>query len=489
MLGQSEDGAVNYQGISVVEGVHHTREDPVVGQIDPGPQVEGLATNVHILIAHCVNPVVDREQRLANATAKREYSVSSNLGVKVGPNQRLEVFALGEAGAQECLFRRLRYRGFISVHEPIPPPPPPRRRLVTFLITVGVVLLTVAVLQHVNTNDYSLTPGKATRIAPLVKIHGLTTNPRSDKIMLADVYLSPLSAWQWLTAHLQSHVEFVNANELVEPGIPTDELFAQGFLEMSDSKQAAEVAALRALGWKLKAVPSGAVVTGVVVSSPARKAGLRVADEIVGVNGTTIRSSCGLFVAIHSIAAGAVVRLNVAKAHINAKGVITLGTPRIVALTTAAAPRRQGTSGCAGVSGPNQSYLGIQPEDGFRFALPGRISIDTSYIGGPSAGLAMTLSLINKLSAGTLTGHWVVAATGTIDANGNVGDVGGVAEKTVAVERAGAQIFFVPKVELPVALAVASSRLRVIGVVTLGQALRDLHALGGDTPVALTTPR
>jgi len=82
----------------------------------------------------------------------------------------------------------------------------------------------------------------------------------------------------------------------------------------------------------------------------------------------------------------------------------------------------------------------------------------------------------------------VVAATGTIDANGNVGDVGGVAEKTIAVEHAGAQIFFVPKVELPVALGAASSGLRVIGVDTLAQALRDLRALGGDTPVALTAP-
>ena len=358
-----------------------------------------------------------------------------------------------------------------------------------FLITVGVVLLTVAVLQHVNTNDFSLTPGQATRVAPLVEIDGLTTNLRADTIMLADVYLSPLNAWQWLTAHLQSHVEFVNANELVEPGIPTDELNAQGYLEMSDSKQAAEVAALRALGWKLRGVPSGAVVTGVVASSPARKAGLSVADEIVGVNGTTIRSACGLFAAIHSIAAGAVVRLNVAKAHIDAKGVITLRTPRVVALTMAAAPRGQGASGCAGVSGPNRSYLGIQPEDGFHFALPGRISINTKFIGGPSAGLAMTLALINKLSAGTLTGHWVVAATGTIDVNGNVGDVGGVAEKTIAVEHAGAQVFFVPKVEVPLALANAPSGLRVIGVDTLSQALRALHALGGDTPVALTTPR
>ncbi len=72
----------------------------------------------------------------------------------------------------------------------------------------------------------------------------------------------------------------------------------------------------------------------------------------------------------------------------------------------------------------------------------------TQDIGGPSAGLAMTLGIIDKLSSGRLTGNRIVAATGTIDQYGNVGDVGGVAEKTIAVERAGATIFFVPSVEL-----------------------------------------
>ena len=60
----------------------------------------------------------------------------------------------------------------------------------------------------------------------------------------------------------------------------------------------------------------------------------------------------------------------------------------------------------------------------------------------------MTLGIMDKLSTGPLTGGHVVAATGTIDADGDVGDVGGVAEKTIAVERAGATVFFVPTVEL-----------------------------------------
>ena len=81
-----------------------------------------------------------------------------------------------------------------------------------------------------------------------------------------------------------------------------------------------------------------------------------------------------------------------------------------------------------------------------------------------------------------------MAATGTMDSFGNVGDVGGVAEKTIAVETAGASVFLVPQVELSTAKAASDGKLLVLGVSTLSQALRDLRRLGGAVPVPLTKP-
>ena len=63
-----------------------------------------------------------------------------------------------------------------------------------------------------------------------------------------------------------------------------------------------------------------------------------------------------------------------------------------------------------------------------------------------------------------------------------------MAEKTVAVQRAGAQYFLVPQVEVATARANATPGLSVIGVSSLAQALKDLRALGGAAPVALTRP-
>lgn len=353
---------------------------------------------------------------------------------------------------------------------------------------VGVVLLIIVGLEHWNTSTYALTPGDATSVAPLVSITGLQVDRHRDTIMLTDVYLSTLTAWQWILSHFQSHVEYVPASELVDPGVPADELTAQGFLQMSDSKQSAEVAALRALGWTIHATPEGAVINAVSAPSPARRAALRVADRIVGVDATAVTSACALVRRLHDVAPGTAVHLSLERAHIDAKGVITWAAPTRVVVTTVSPPAGTGSSNCAGVRGASRSWLGVSLEDGVSYNLPGTISIKTSYIGGPSAGLAMTLTLIDQLSSGSLTGHHVVAATGTIDARGGVGDVGGVAEKTVAVQRAGAQVFLVPSVEVATARASASPGLRVIGVTSLAQALRALRGLGGAAPVPLTAP-
>lgn len=308
--------------------------------------------------------------------------------------------------------------------------------------------------------------------------------------MLADVYEQQLNFIGWITSHFESHVQVITANQLAEPGIPLDELSAQGFLQMSDAKQAAEAAAFRAIGWAVPSTNNGTVVTGVVAPSPARSAGVHVGDEIVGVNATTIHSSCQLIAAVHSLAPRSALTLHVRPVKISNSGVLTYGATDSVRLATAKAPATAANGGCPGVTGGDRSYLGVTVEDGFSYKLPAAVSIDTANIGGPSAGLAMTLTLINELTSGSLTGHHVIAVTGTIDAQGNVGPVGGVEEKAVAVARAGATYFFVPDGGGDVAAARDARQvgLTIVPVTTLEQVLNELRSLGGVKPQARTAP-
>jgi Lon-like protease len=351
-----------------------------------------------------------------------------------------------------------------------------------------VVFVVILGLHLWNLSEYAITPGNATPVGPLVKIDGVSSAKHKGAIMLADVDLQSLNAWTWLMLHFSSHVQFVGADQLVDPGVSTNELLAQGYLQMSDSKQAAEVTAFRSFGWTVPATPSGALITGVESSSPASSAGLRVADEVVAINASPITTACDLIRATHKLAPGTAVKLTVHRAVISKIGLISYRSPTTLMLTTAKAPSGLASSGCSGVTGANSSYLGVSLEDGTSYQLPAKVSINTANIGGPSAGLAMTLTLINTLSRTSISGNQPIAATGTIDVHGNVGDVGGVAEKTVAVQRAGAKYFIVPQVEVATAKGAADPGLRIIGVTTLAQALRDLRTLGGVAPVALTAP-
>jgi PDZ domain-containing protein len=248
------------------------------------------------------------------------------------------------------------------------------------------------------------------------------------------------------------------------------------------------VSAFDALGWRTPVTPTGAVLNAVNAPSPAQSAGLHVADEIVAVNGTSVTSSCALVRAVHDFAPGTKERLTVDRAKISPSGIITYEAPSRVNLIAGVPPRNEGTSGCAGVTGPSKSWLGVALEDGNAYKLPATVTINTKNIGGPSAGLAMTLTLIDKLSKSSISGNQPIAATGTMDVHGNVGDVGGVAQKTVAVQRAGAKYFFVPQVEVATAKSTASPGLTIVGVTSLKQALRDLRKIGGHQLEPITAP-
>ncbi len=363
-----------------------------------------------------------------------------------------------------------------------------RSRLHRPLVVLISVLALIFGLSRWQLSTYAITPGTATNVPPLIKVDTLHTNPHPDRIMLVDVYLTQLNAWSWLMSQFQSHQEFVTVNDLVQPGISVSQLNAQGFLQMQDAKQAAEVSALRALGWKLSLQPSGAVITGVFNNSPAAKAGIHVGDEVVRINSTSVKNSCGLLVAIAKLPADSPIVAQVKKVKISDKGVMTWGSPTAVHLSSAAVPKGHGLDSCGGKVISRHSFIGVNSEDGIDSALPARFTINTNYIGGPSAGLAMTLSLISKLSAGSLTGHAAIAVSGTMDLYGNVGDVGGVAEKTVAVSRTDAKYFIVPTVEVSVARANARPGLQIIGVGTLKEALTVLRHIGGSPIQPLTKP-
>lgn len=72
------------------------------------------------------------------------------------------------------------------------------------------------------------------------------------------------------------------------------------------------------------------------------------------------------------------------------------------------------------------------------------IEFSTAGIGGPSAGLMFSLSIYTQIADPGLRAGRVIAGTGSIDRDGNVGDIGGIDKKVVSAAKQGASIFFAP---------------------------------------------
>ncbi|MFD3731544.1 PDZ domain-containing protein [Streptomyces sp. NPDC058632] len=113
------------------------------------------------------------------------------------------------------------------------------------------------------------------------------------------------------------------------------------------------------------------------------------------------------------------------------------------------------------------------------------VDLKLADVGGPSAGLLFSLGIVDKLNGGDLTGGRTIAGTGTIDAEGRVGAVGGVPLKTQAARRDGATVFLVPEAECADAQAELPDGLRLIPVTTLEatvDALVNLEKGAGKVP-------
>jgi PDZ domain-containing protein len=133
---------------------------------------------------------------------------------------------------------------------------------------------------------------------------------------------------------------------------------------------------------------------------------------------------------------------------------------------------------------PDRTIVGFYPFDTRRVELPFELDIDTGSIGGPSAGLAFTLTLIDELTPGELTGGGNVAITGTIELDGTVGAIGGLRQKASAVAQTGVELFIVPESQgeddIAAAREAGGDDLEIVPVATLEEAITALEEHGGD---------
>jgi PDZ domain-containing protein len=366
--------------------------------------------------------------------------------------------------------------------QPAGPPPPeqPKRPIVPLwgkiTIVVSALLVVVVIAGFVIHVPYTtISPGAAEPLAGLVSIDGAKTfpEPRGDIRLLFVRERNHVSLWRYLRAKLDDNTEILKDAEATG-GLPLPDAEANAVADMADAKVSATKVALQAAGFTIKP-PSGVVVEATMPSTP---------DAAVLHQGDVIRSAAGKKVVSGSDLSKAV------KAH-KPGDTIAIGLERDGKPQTVHVRLSKASDG--------STVIGVRVFPDFQF--PVKVSVDTAGIGGPSAGLAMTLAILDKLTPGDLTGGKRVAVTGTIDPDGNVGEIGGIEQKGVSARAAHAQLFIVPQCspqDPPDYLTAcrqdlvrlrkrAGSKVKIIPVSNFQQALQALRDNGGE-PVVKTAP-
>jgi PDZ domain-containing protein len=329
-------------------------------------------------------------------------------------------------------------------------------RLVTpgRLMALGVVIFAVAIGLYIYpSNDYIFLPDPAHPVAPLVTVEG-GKDPVKGGVYYVDVVERKATVLEKLFGGLHKGADLYPASAVNPPGVDESQRRQIDLQDMAHSQQVAAAVALKAAGKNVIMRPTGALVDEVVPGAPAAGK-LRPDDVIVAIDGRPVRTREDVFLAMKKHKVGDEVTFTVRRGKQTLTE--TMGT-------------------IASDSGPKRAVVGIAVEPALDIQLPLHVSINAGAVGGPSAGLAFALDVMQELGRNVLHGH-KIAATGEIFPDGSVGPIGGIKQKVIGARDAGVDAFLVPAGENARYAKAHAEGLTIIPVESFPQALHALATL------------
>jgi PDZ domain-containing protein len=325
------------------------------------------------------------------------------------------------------------------------------RRLAYVLAGLTVVVVTGLVLTLIPSNHYIVLPDRARPTDPLVRIPGEESQDEED-IYMVDVRIGRANLLERVFPSIREGADLLPERAINPEGVSDRQRRQSSLNDMSRSQLVAITVALRELGRGVEVSGDGAEVVLVQPGSPAEGV-LQVGDVIVEAEGEEIESIDDLRRALDDVEPGQDVELTVQR-----------GEERVdLTSATQASPDE-----------PDRAVMGVQVQDALDFEFPVDIEIDAGAIGGPSAGLAFALDIVDELGEDIDRGRKIVA-TGELTIDGEVLPIGGVKQKAIGAREAGADIFLVPDANYEDARK-AVDDLEIIPVSTLDEALSVLAA-------------
>ena len=368
----------------------------------------------------------------------------------------------------------------MDISVPLPPPEPNdgvrTRRLwwALPLLTMGLVLSLAMILASLTPlRLWQLAPGSVQDVSRRLTFDERAREvasiyPSSNSILFVTALGSKLSALDAFVGSLDSDVDVQTYEERFGEETPGTQRQI-GAQSMTTSKQIAEYVALGMLGYPVSFAYGDVIIQELVcLDDPSPRSACKVlepGDVIVAVDGKSTPTLAELIDAMEGKEPNQDITVTVIP-HLG-------GNQESRRVTLIASP-----------DDPERTIIGFIPVDTRTVELPFEVEIETDSIGGPSAGLAFTLALLDEMTPGDLFGGKRVVATGTVSEDGSVGSIGALPQKAVAVKMSDADIFFVPvsqgEAELTVARRVLGKSVRLVPVASVDEALTVLEGMGGS---------
>ncbi len=344
-----------------------------------------------------------------------------------------------------------------------------------FIVSGVLAMLLVSIVSMLPLPYALMSPGPVRDVLSgtgrdqLIRIEGHQTYPTEGSLDLLTVRVNggPGAAstiWGVLDAWIDPTVDVRPVTEVYPPEQTREEADEQNAAEMADSQSAATAAALRLLD-----IPVEESVSVVSVSEGSGATGiLQPDDQLISVDGVPTLGQRQLRDQLAQLPAGQQVTV-----------VVERGGKQVV--------ERFATMATSDAGGTRRTVLGIVPRQEVEFPFEVQISIDN--IGGPSAGMMFALGIIDKLTPGALTGGKKIAGTGTVGSDGAVGAIGGIPQKLIAAEEAGAEVFLAPAGNCGEVEGRIPSGLQVVRVATLAEAKTAVETVAsGDQQAVEALP-
>jgi PDZ domain-containing protein len=322
------------------------------------------------------------------------------------------------------------------------------RLLFGSLLLLGALAL---VLTFVPSDHYIVLPDRARPVDPLIRVPGEDRGSEEAGIYMVDVRVGRANLFERVFPQIHDGASLVPEGVLNPEGVSDTQRRRSSLNAMSRSQEIAVAVALRELGRTVDVTREGAEVVLVQPGFPA-EGKLEIGDVIVAARGRRVRSLEGLSRAMATVSPGETVALTVRR-----------GSRRIELSLATRAARDE----------PGRAVVGVQVQEAAEFDFPLDVRIDAGSIGGPSAGLAFALDIVDELGRELDDGRRVVA-TGELALGGQVHAIGGIRQKTIGAEEAGAALFLVPDANAEEARRYAGD-LEVVAVSNFEEALSALE--------------